>query len=353
MSSVPKASPSLPGGRLAFERAIRRSSLPAPARHVALTIATWADIATGVIPERFQPSLSTIAEATGMGATTVKRHLGVLESEGWLVRDRPEIAKARREHARTQYVLNVPLALVGHGPERTMPMGQSGPSHGPERAKAWSAAGHKSSCSSDEVPENPTASVAEPVDDAPAADSAPAGGGGGSALRATAEQITSALDYRGQPPTRQQQTQITDRLLAALEAGWSVEQLAIYLNLGDAAVRSPVAVYAHRLAPEQLPAPPLLPVPHARRGGSRADALPAGAYTGLTVNSVLFGEQRTPAMAGGHRPYSNDTWRQPADPVAAAKSPWCGEPDCDPDSRLRGVYPNQSMCDCHPKMQWP
>jgi hypothetical protein len=157
--SVHKPPIALPGGRLAYERAIRRSGLPASARHLALTLATWADIGTGVIPERFQPSISVLADATGLGTATVKRHLSTLESGGWLGRDRPEISRARAEHARTQYALRVPVATEGHGSERAMP-GSDGAmawptasqEHGSEGAKAWPTTGHKSPCSSDESP---------------------------------------------------------------------------------------------------------------------------------------------------------------------------------------------------------
>jgi IclR helix-turn-helix domain len=157
--SVPTRPPSV---RLAYERAIRRSSLPAPARHIALTIATWADIATGVIPDRFQPSLSTLAEATGMGESTVKRHLGVLEDEGWIARDRPDIGKARREHARTQYALMIPAPIEGHGPERAMPRPTAGHAHSPERAQTGPRAGHKSSSEFLEVPEVPLSRPSSP-----------------------------------------------------------------------------------------------------------------------------------------------------------------------------------------------
>lgn len=95
-------------GRLEYERAIRRSDLPPPSRHIALTVATWADMDTGIIPERFQPSLRTLAEATGLNRVTVQRHLDRLETDGWMVRDRPEAKKARMEHARTRYSLALP-----------------------------------------------------------------------------------------------------------------------------------------------------------------------------------------------------------------------------------------------------
>jgi DNA-binding Lrp family transcriptional regulator len=116
-------------GRLEFERAIRRSDLPPPSRHLALTIATWADMDTGIIPERYQPSLSTLAEATGLNRATVQRHLDRLETDGWIVRDRPDQKKARVEHARTHYSLALPLGArrTEHlGAESTQPLGAQG-----------------------------------------------------------------------------------------------------------------------------------------------------------------------------------------------------------------------------------
>jgi len=395
----------LPGGRLAFERAIRRSGLPAPARHVALTIATWADVGTGLIPERFQPSLSTIAEATGMGSTTVKKHLTVLEAAGWLLRERPEISRARAEHARTQYALVVPSHAQGHGPETTMPrsggdhaMDASGPSHGPEPTKAWPAAGHKSPLSTDESPGSTPSSPGEPAVDDPLTEVEATDGGGGGGdpdLRSTAQHITASLDYRGQTPDKQQRQTIEGRLHAALVAGWTMDGLAVYLDLGDAAVRSAAAVYAHRLKPGVLPdasAPAAVPTPG---GGVRGPMPTAEEYASLTLEDVLGPGTAAPAgswqqasqrarqcltvgapsgtdarVAGWmqlsqqlaarepHKPYSNDPWARPADPVAAAAIPHCGHFDCDPVSRMRDgrddndlpfVYPCEK---CHPSMQW-
>ncbi len=95
-------------GRLEYERAIRRSSLPPPSRHLALTIATWADVHTGIIPDRYQPSLGTLEEATGLSRAAVRKHLDGLEGGLWLVRDRPTKEDARRNHARTRYELRLP-----------------------------------------------------------------------------------------------------------------------------------------------------------------------------------------------------------------------------------------------------
>lgn len=57
------------------------------------------------------------------------------------------------------------------------------------------------------------------------------------------------------------------------------------------------------------------------------------------------------------RRYSNDVWHQPADPAEAAKIPHCGEPNCDPITRLKTEpdwtgEPHTSMCNCHPSMKF-
>ncbi|MGW7195994.1 hypothetical protein [Streptomyces chryseus] len=128
-------------GRLEFERAIRRSDLPPPSRHLALTIATWADMNTGLIPDRFQPSLSTLEAATGLDRKTVRRHLDGLEDAKWLERHRPDVEKARTEHARTQYVLVIPPGAggtepLGLGEESPQPGGGEPPAKGQRAPRA-------------------------------------------------------------------------------------------------------------------------------------------------------------------------------------------------------------------------
>ncbi len=363
-SSVHKPSPALPGGRLAFERAIRRSGLPAPARHVALTIATWADISSGVIPERFQPSISTIAEATGLSTASVKRHLGVLEAEGWLVRDRPEISRARREHARTKYELALPESARELGSERAMPIAQTEPSHSSEGARAWPTVSHKSSCSSDEVPNSPTSSPAGPSETEPTAGAGATDGGGGgdSDLRSTAIHIAASLDYCDQVLDKQQQAKLTTAVLAALVAGWSARGLARYLFLDGYRPDNPVAFYLSKLSPKKLP-----------------DAAPAEVTAGLTRDDV-FGPARSDSAdgglfdramaraqrrmtgagsaAGGHTPFRNydddSVYDEPWTVPAAPKPPWCGDPDCSETDRMREVedaagFKFAKRCEkCHP-----
>ncbi|MEK2498190.1 hypothetical protein AAAB34_13985, partial [Lacticaseibacillus casei] len=56
--------------RFAWERAVLDSELPPHARLVALTLATSADSDMS-IPERFSPSLTTLARRTGLSRSSV------------------------------------------------------------------------------------------------------------------------------------------------------------------------------------------------------------------------------------------------------------------------------------------
>lgn len=94
--------------RFEYERAVRSSDLPSLSRLLALTLATWADVRTGRIPPRLTPSLTTLEGATGMARASVRTHLNKLEAAGWVVRERPTVAAARSEKARTHYKIRVP-----------------------------------------------------------------------------------------------------------------------------------------------------------------------------------------------------------------------------------------------------
>lgn len=100
--------------RWEVERAIRASELPPLARLVALSLLTRADAASATIPAEYSPSLNTIAADTGLNRASVKRHLNVLESAGWISRSRSTNAAA--DHQPTRYRLGVP-------PRRTESLG--------------------------------------------------------------------------------------------------------------------------------------------------------------------------------------------------------------------------------------
>lgn len=134
-------------GRLEYERAIRRSDLPPPSRHLALTIATWADMNTGIIPDQFQPSLGTLTVATGLDRKTVRRHLDGLENTKWLERNRPDEVKARTEHARTKYSLMIPMgagSVADPGQELPQPGGGEPLASGEARGSVPPALGAQS-----------------------------------------------------------------------------------------------------------------------------------------------------------------------------------------------------------------
>ncbi|WP_435109413.1 helix-turn-helix domain-containing protein [Nocardiopsis synnemataformans] len=153
--------------RFAYERAIRESGLPAPARHIALTLATWADVNTCVIPERFMPSLAKLAETTGLGKSTVARYLPVLEEDGWIHR-RQRKGKSPTHNEVTHTTLTVPAeARTGEDeteevvPERDKGGATAGQEVVPERDKGRPGAGHKSSRSSGSTHQSPRAGASE------------------------------------------------------------------------------------------------------------------------------------------------------------------------------------------------
>lgn len=120
-------------------KAVRRSDLPAPARHVMLTLADVAEVGTAEIPAQHTPSLAVLARETGLNESTVKRHLNTLEAEGWLVRSRPTIEAARLHGERTRYRLTMPQgaesAVEGaeeaqEGAQEAQPRAQREPSPG-------------------------------------------------------------------------------------------------------------------------------------------------------------------------------------------------------------------------------
>lgn len=152
-------------GRLEYERAIRRSDLPPPSRHLALTIATWADMDTGVIPEQYQPSMNTLLAATGMSKGSMLNHLGRLETEGWITCDRPSEHDARTRHIRNSYGLAIPGGL---GQELTQPRSGADPALGQEMDQGWVRSRPRARSGADpkspsQSPESPSLSPAEQV----------------------------------------------------------------------------------------------------------------------------------------------------------------------------------------------
>jgi hypothetical protein len=232
-----------------------------------------------------------------------------------------------------------------------------------------------------------TTSPAEPVETEPPAASVnvtDGGGGGDPDLRSLAIRIAGALDYRGKPPTKTQRKVIEDRLLVWLEAGWSMDGLAVVLDITGQDVRYAPALYAMRLDPAEMPAPAPDPAPAATRGGNFGDLPAVGPSTrrdtadgGLWERAEARARQRmaatgaaggsggtddivagwmdlasSPALAAAQGAHDGDLWATPAVPDAPA---WCGELECDPVTRTRdvempgGLKASARCHKCHPK----
>lgn len=122
-----------------LERAVLASELPAPARLLLLVLLIRADART-LDTGKYSPSLTKLADDTGLGRSTVARELDRLERAGWIERHRPPVDLARSKKARTRYVVRDPAApspRAGLVPERD----QASPSVGPD----WSQSGTSSS----------------------------------------------------------------------------------------------------------------------------------------------------------------------------------------------------------------
>jgi hypothetical protein len=72
--------------RARFEAGIRRSTLHRNARLLALTLASYADWETGVIPDLDHPSLNRLSYATALSASNIRVSLHCLVDNGWIVR---------------------------------------------------------------------------------------------------------------------------------------------------------------------------------------------------------------------------------------------------------------------------
>lgn len=101
-----------------------------------------------------------------------------------------------------------------------------------------------------------TTSVAEVSSITLAREDGTEGGGGGDSSfpeASKAEALVDALDYRGRAPGRKKREALVSRVAAALAAGWTEQDLKVYLDLGGGAVDSAVALYLYRLDADELP----------------------------------------------------------------------------------------------------
>ena len=124
--------------RWEVERAVLTSDLPPQERLLVLALLAMTDQHNAVIPAQYTPSLTRIQSMTGQSSATVKRALNALEKAGWVVRKRPDMAKARADKERTRYALKAPGAGLTQSlarPTESLELGsQRATGLGPQRA---------------------------------------------------------------------------------------------------------------------------------------------------------------------------------------------------------------------------
>lgn len=167
-------------------------------------------------------------------------------------------------------------------------------------------------------------------------------------LHPQAEPLVAALDFRGRPPGSKQHRQLVALAAAALDAGWVEQDLKAYLDLGGAAVNSAAAVYAHRLAADELPDPVVF-----REAARR----PLGGTDAIVSGWMDLARPKAP-----YRPYQDSWGRVEAEGAAGVRpegwEKWkhCGA--CDEVTRCRMKPDNAgelrpSPCGaCHPAMKF-
>lgn len=101
--------------------AVTRSTLPPPSRLVMFVLSNRADSKTAVIPDEHTPTLAELAQDSGLGEATVKRHLASLEASGWVRVQRPTGEQMAR-HLPNRYA----LAVGSGGSERAPELDESG-----------------------------------------------------------------------------------------------------------------------------------------------------------------------------------------------------------------------------------
>ncbi|MFJ2110582.1 hypothetical protein ACIOEX_01415 [Streptomyces sp. NPDC087850] len=166
--------------------------------------------------------------------------------------------------------------------------------------------------------------------------------------RSAAEPLVSALDFRGRPPGARQRGKLLALVAAALNSGWTEQDLKTYLDLGGAAVNSAAAVYVHRLTPGELPDPDTY-----REAVSRP-------LEG--TDAAVAGWMALAGQSGSHTPYRDDTWarldrdaKEGRRPAGWETVPWCGS--CDEITRAREETEDgrtvPRLCGgCHPMMRF-
>ena len=310
-------------------------------------------------------------DVVGEGRRGLRSAFAELEAAGYMVRSKEKGERGR--FVTVLEVFDVPVDRGTAGGTSVDGTSVDGTSASVTSASGTSSVRTEAGSSNEEdlLEERTTTSSSAPLPSAgaPVED----GGGGGvspSEQNPQAEPLVAALDFRGRPPGSKQRRQLVALAAAALDAGWVEQDLKMYLDLGGAAVNSAAAVYAHRLAPDELPDPAAFREA-SRRPLEGTDAVVDG---WMALSRQLGGDEREHAPAGhrppGRRGYSgparpNTVWdRIAADaaagvsPAGAERIPHCGEPGCDPVTRTwekndwTGAAVASPCARCHPAMRF-
>jgi hypothetical protein len=148
--------PGPPPNRFDVERAAEWSPLPTVCRDVLYAFCRQMVKDTTIIPLHLMPSLNTLARRTGWSKRHVQRALDYLEVLGIITRRRPTVEDARKEHARTAYVVHYPrLVELGTGSAKKARDAQAlglGPVRRKPRARVTTELGTDSLEATDTVP---------------------------------------------------------------------------------------------------------------------------------------------------------------------------------------------------------
>lgn len=102
--------------RFDVERALENSGLPHSARDIGFALCRRMSQGSTEIPAEFSPSLTTLARVVGVHRRTIMRHLHILETGGWIIRNRPSQHEARTGHKTTHYTVTIPDAPIAAAP---------------------------------------------------------------------------------------------------------------------------------------------------------------------------------------------------------------------------------------------
>lgn len=229
----------------------------------------------------------SIAAAMKDGVSAVKAGLRELEAFGYLIRSQnrrpdgtmgPIVYRITDMPSSQPVVGNRPAGMtcddsassqVGGGKRRSEPVDENPLADDPPAENVP----HKKTNSNDTKGENTTSPSRPPLELEPSSAAEKGGGGGGDAPQqerqdSAAAAFVDALPYGGRRPGPARRRTLIARVADAFAAGWSESALRVQLTSETESAKSLAAVYAHRLSPEELPAPPMLPSP--RTGGQEA-----------------------------------------------------------------------------------